>query len=172
MEKYRNRLLCSTKAYEILLDREMRFYECMESILAELIPLVHDLLYYMNRDKEVYRKDECEAFRTCFGRYIELVKDMKNKTLIHQSYIPQTIFVRSPAVVKRLQDDYNYWYEMAKYLFDGEYEKIDYDKGKCTVDDVLLYFTKFELSIKERLEELSELKKGDYLYEHPNLRHP
>lgn len=155
MVKYKNQLSRTTKAYEILLEREMRFYEHMEPIFAELIPLVQDLLYYMTRDEDVDRVSECEAFRTCFGRYTELIKDIKNETLIHQSYIPQTVFKASTAVVKQMQDDLNYWFEMAKLLFEGKYEKIDYDKGKCAVDELLLCITALEMAIKKRLEELS-----------------
>ena len=47
LEKFRNKLERSTKAYEILLEREMRFYEKLEPIIAELVPLEHDLLYYL-----------------------------------------------------------------------------------------------------------------------------
>ena len=48
LEKFRNKLERSTKAYEILLEREMRFYEKLEPITAELVPLEHDLLFYLN----------------------------------------------------------------------------------------------------------------------------
>ena len=37
LEKFRNKLERSTKAYEILLEREMRFYEKLEPITAELV---------------------------------------------------------------------------------------------------------------------------------------
>lgn len=157
LEKYRNKLSRSTIAFEILLDREMRFYERMEPIYAELIPLEQDLLYYTQRDEEVDRETECEAFRTSFSRYMELIKNLKNETLVHQSYIPQTIFVTSTAVVGQMQKDLPFWLEMAKLLFAGEYERIDYEKGQQAVDAVLMYITKAQLEIKKRLEELSKL---------------
>lgn len=157
LEKYKNRLSRSTKAYEILLEREMRFYERIEPIFAELVPLAHDLLYYMTRDEEVERKIECEEFRINFGRYTCLIKELKNETLIHQSYIPQSVFTTSVAVVKQMQDDLNYWYDMAKLLFAGDYEKIDYDNGEKAVDRLLLRLTAAEVAIKKRLEELSGL---------------
>lgn len=47
IEKFKNKLKRSTKAYEILLDREMRFYEKLDPITAELVSLEHDLLYYL-----------------------------------------------------------------------------------------------------------------------------
>lgn len=157
IEKYRNKLSRSAKAFDILLDREMRFYERMEPIFAEIVPLVHDLLYYMQRDEAIEREKECEAFRENFGRYIELIKELKNETLIHQSYIPQNVFVAATALVKKMQDDSEYWFCMAKHLFAGEYEKIDYTQGEQKVNIVLLYLTKTEVEIKKRLEELSSL---------------
>ena len=59
LEKYRKKLSRSNKAYEILLDREMRFYERIEPIFAELIPLLHDLTYNLKKDKliESFLKD-------------------------------------------------------------------------------------------------------------------
>ena len=155
LEKYRNQLSRSTRAYELLLEREMRFYERIEPVFAELVPLVHDLLYYMTRDEDVEREIECEAFRTNFGRYTCLIKELKNETLIHQSYIPQSVFRTSVAVVKQMQDDLNYWYDMAKLLFEGDYENIDYDNGEKAVDRLLLRLSAAEIDIKKRLEELS-----------------
>ena len=157
LEKYKNRLSRSTKAYEILLEREMRFYERIEPIFAELVPLAQDLLYYMTRDEEVERTIECEEFRTTFGRYTCLIKELKNETLIHQSYIPQSVFTTSVTVVKQMQDDLNYWYDMAKLLFAGDYERIDYENGEKAVDRLLLRLTAAEVAIKKRLEELSGL---------------
>lgn len=157
LEKYRNKLSRSTKAYEILLDREMRFYEKIEPIFAELVPLEHDLLYYLKRDEAVNRKDGCEAFRKHFNRYTELIKTLKNETLIHQSYIPGSVFSVSTAVVVQMQEDIPYWFEMCKLLFAGEYEKIDYKKGEEIVDVLLMSLATAEMSVKLRLEELSKL---------------
>ena len=84
LEKFRNKLERSTKAYEILLEREMRFYEKLEPITAELVPLEHDLLYYLKHDEEADREKQCKAFREHFKRYCELVKDLKNENLIQQ----------------------------------------------------------------------------------------
>ena len=78
LEKFKNHLDRSTRAYEILLDREMRFYEKLEPITAELVPLEHDLLYYLKYDEVADRESQCEAFREHFTRYCELIKDLKN----------------------------------------------------------------------------------------------
>ena len=80
-EKFKNNLERSTKAYEILLAREMRFYEKLEPITSELIPLEHDLLYYLKYDKRLDKKAQREDFRENFNRYCELTKELKNEIL-------------------------------------------------------------------------------------------
>ena len=86
LERFKNKLERSTRAYEILLDREMRFYENIEPVVAQLIPLEHDLLYYLKHHEGVEREKECGAFRESFKQYGELVKTLKDESLIHQTY--------------------------------------------------------------------------------------
>lgn len=157
LEKYRNKLSRSTKAFEILLDREMRFYERMEPLYAELIPLQQDLIYYAKRDEEVDHAVECEAFRTHFKRYAELIKEIKNEILVHQLYIPQNIFSASTLVVGQMQSDLQFWLDVGKAVIDRKYDSIDYKKGQETVDVVLAHIVEAQLAIKKRLEELSQL---------------
>ena len=88
---------------------------------------------------------------------MELTKELKNETLIHQSYIPKSVFMSSTALVKQMQDNSEYWFSVVKYLFAGEFDKIDFTLGEQKVDEVLLWLTKTELTIKARLEELSTL---------------
>lgn len=155
IEKFKNYLDRSTRAYEILLDREMRFYENLEPITAELIPLEHDLLYYLKYEEDADREKQCEAFRKHFKRYCELIKDLKNENLIHQSYIPQEVFNAFTSVVKQMQDDMPLWFDMAKFLFAGEYDKIDYEKCKTTIDTLLMQLAFAETMVRKRLEQLS-----------------
>ena len=155
LEKFKNKLERSTKAYEILLEREMRFYEKLEPITAELVPLEHDLLYYLKRDEESEREKQCEAFREHFKRYCELVKDLKNENLIHQSYIPQEVFDAYTSVVKNMQDNIPLWSDMAKLLFAGEYDKIDYGKCEMAVDTFLMHLAFAETKVRTRLKQLS-----------------
>lgn len=155
LEKFKNHLERSTRAYEILLDREMRFYEKLEPITAELIPLEHDLLYYLKYEEDADREKQCEAFRKHFKRYCELIKDLKNENLIHQSYIPQEVFDAFTSVVKQMQDDMPLWFDMAKFLFAGEYDKIDYEKCKTTIDTLLMQLAFAETMVRKRLKQLS-----------------
>lgn len=155
LEKFKNHLDRSTRAYEILLDREMRFYEKLEPITAELVPLEHDLLYYLKYDEDADRERQCEAFREHFKRYCELIKDLKNENLIHQSYIPQEVFNAFTSVVKQMQDDMPLWFDMAKFLFAGEYDKIDYGKCETTIDTLLMQLAFTETMVRKRLKQLS-----------------
>ena len=156
LEKLRNKLERSTKAYEILLEREMRFYEKLEPIIAELIPLEHDMLYYLKHDETADHEKQCEVFREHFKRYCELVKDLKNECLIHQLYIPQEVFTAYVAIVKQMQDDIRLWFDMSKLMFASEYNKIEYEKCETTVDILLAHLAFAETKVHIRLKQLSE----------------
>lgn len=154
-EKFKNNLERSTKAYEILLAREMRFYEKLEPITSELIPLEHDLLYYLKYDKRLDKKAQREDFRENFNRYCELTIELKNEILIHQSYISQEVFSAYAAVVKQMQDDMPLWSDMAKLLFEDEYDKIDYQKCESAIDILLKLLALAETMVRKRLKTLS-----------------
>lgn len=133
----------------------MRFYEKLETIIAEPIPLEHDLLYYLKEDKETECEEQCEAFRDHVKRYCELIENLKNETLIHQSYIPQEVFDAYTSVVRQMQEDIPFWGDMAKFLFAGEYDKIDYKKCETTIDTLLKYLAVAEIMVRKRLKQLS-----------------
>lgn len=155
LEKYRNKLMRTTKAYEILLDREMQFYKNIEPIFAELIPLVQDMSYYLEQCQGEERKSNCEKFKECFERYMEIILSLKNETLLHQSYIPNEVFISSTEIVKSMQDDLDIWCDMAKFAFENECNKIDYVQIKGKVNMLLQLIARAELFIKKRLRELS-----------------
>lgn len=157
LEKYRNKLSRADRSFEILLEREMHYYEKIEPIFAEVVPLEHDLFECLKTDEEHEREVKCEAFKEYFGKYTELTRTLKNEVLLHQAYIPKTVFIESTAVVVQMQDDSDYWFDMAKCLFAGEYGKIDYKKGEKTVEMLLVKLAKMETSIKNRLKELCDL---------------
>ena len=151
LEKYRNRISRSNRAYEILLDREMSYYEKIDPIFAELIPLVQDLVYLLENK-------QTEEFREHLLRYAELIINLKSEVLLHQSYIPESVFKASSEVVSEMQKSLDYWYKMAKLLFAEKYDDIDYDKGKNIVDDLLKLISLTEQVVKHRLQDMSELK--------------
>ena len=154
LEKFKNTLERSTRAYDILLNREMEFYERVGPITAELVPLEQDLLYLLKYDDDSEHRKKCADFREQFERYGELIKSLKNESLIHQCYIPQEIFSAFSKLVGQMQDDTHYWYDMAKFLFVCEYDKIDYKKAEEVVDALLMCLATAEMAIKKRLAQL------------------
>lgn len=155
LERFRNKLLRSTTAFELLLQREMDFYEKVNPVFGELIVVIQDLPYYLNTQEECDRTAQCESFRANFLRYLEIIKLLKNEGLVHQSYIPQNIFSSTTTVVKMMQDDINFWNETAKALFDGQHDEIDLTKAEKTSNEVLMSIAAVEFMIKKRLDELS-----------------
>lgn len=155
IEKFRNKLERTTRAYEILLDREMRFYEKIEPIIAELVPLEYDLHYYLQYHEGTEPKQEYERLRDHIKKYAELIKTLKNENLVHQSYIPLGVFSAFASVIKQMQDDLSYWVDMAKLVCSGEYEKIDYKKSEKIVDNFLRKLAVANTQVRVRLNELS-----------------
>lgn len=153
--KFKNNIERSTRAYDILLNREMRFYEKLEPIIAELVPLEHDLLYYLQDDNNIDRKSQCESSREKFKRYSKLIIDLKNESLIHQSYIPEDVFHAFSSIVNQMQNDLDFWFEGTEHLFAGEYDKIDYNKGEAVINRLLAKLTIAQTLVRSRLEKLS-----------------
>lgn len=155
LERFRNKLLRSTSAFELLLQREMGFYEKVSPIFAELIVVIQDLPYYLNTQEEGDHTAQCEDFRKTFLRYLEIVKLLKNECLIHQAYIPQSIFSATSDIVKFMQADMNVWNESIKFLFDGKHDEVDHAKSEQMSNGVLMSIATTEFLIKKRLSELS-----------------
>lgn len=99
-----------------------------------MVPIVHDLYQCLKKNEEIERNITCKELRGYSARNTELVKTLKNETLIHQSHFFHIIFKSSTAIVTQIQDD------LTK-LFAGEYNKIDIDKGEKTVDTVDILLT-------------------------------
>ena len=155
LEKYRNKLSRSSKAYDILLEREMRFYERMEPIFAELIPLMHTMKYCMEKSTVSEHLTKCEEFKEGFLKYTDLYDQIRNETLIHQSYLPANVLLSSNMVVKKMYDDLNFWKDSALALFEQKYEDIDDVTIQGVLEDLFKTIAIMEVHIKNRLEELS-----------------
>lgn len=155
MEKYKNKLDRSTRAYEILLDREMRFYERTEPIIAELLPLESDFVYCVKPDKGWPRTEQCETLRANIMRYCELLKMLKNEIALHQVYIPNELMLAFTLVVKQMQTDLPFWADIIHAVFEKPDADVDTDKAQATADALLMLIARAEMAVKQRLQELS-----------------
>ena len=134
----------------------MRFYEKVDVLIAELVPLEQDLLFYLKKDSADNRLNE---FRSNFLRYCELTKDLKNETLIHQLYIPEEIVKAFRELVKQMQEDAQFWSEAGMLLYNGEDDKIDYQACEEKVDQILWKVAISQSKTYSRLKDLSGEKE-------------
>ncbi len=155
IEKFKNKLERSTRAYEILLEREMRFYENLDPITAELVPLMHDLRYFLKKRDRNTNKPDYEKIDECFKTYGELIIELKKEYLVHQTYIPQTIFNAYASVTKQMQEDLSWWFDMRDFLLAEEYEKINYEECDEKVEMVFAKLALAEMLVRSRLKHLS-----------------
>lgn len=158
LEKYRNKLSRTTKAYEILLDKEIAFYEKLDPLIAELVPLIQDLPHYLTESNYLERKEQKEKYKKTFLRYIEIAKEIKSIVLTYQAYITQDIFVKVSTIVADMQVELEFWMDEAELLFKENYDDIDYTAAKVKADRLLKCMSSAELEIKKRLKELSEIE--------------
>lgn len=155
LESYKNKLTRTTKAYEVLLDREMKFYENIDLLIAELIPLMQDLPYYLTENNDADRMFKCEKYKNVSIRYCEMIKKIKNEILTYQVYIPKCILDATLAVVKEMQNQLYFWRGMAVELFNNNYENIENKKADEYSNMVLSAVIHTEMTIQKRLEELA-----------------
>lgn len=155
LEKYKNNLSRTTKAYELLLDREMKFYENIDPLIAELIPLIQDLPYYLTENEDADIQFRCEKYKDISLRYCEMIKELKNETLTYQVYIPKSVFDAACDICKEMQNQLYFWREMAVELFNNNYNNIDHNKADEYSDMILFTIIRTEMAIQKRLEELS-----------------
>ena len=155
LEKFKNNLDRATKAYEVLLDREMRFYDHIDPIIAQLILVLRDLEDSSRYDPASNREEQYNAFRKYFLQYCELLKQLKNEALLHQAYLPTDMFTAITGVVKLMQDGLPYWRDIAIALSNGEYDKIDSEKNEQLGDELRAQISRVEASIQKRLHQLS-----------------
>ena len=154
LEKFKNQLDRSTRAYEILLEREMRFYERMEPITATLVPLSHDFSYLIGNRSDIEYLELCEAFKKSIRKYGETLKELKSVALTHQTYIPNDIFSAASLIVAQMQEDILFWVETWKLLSAGKQDEISFDEVDQKREQLVGLIGQLNERIKDRLDQL------------------
>lgn len=156
MEKYRNTLYRSTKAYEIILNRELKYYEQLDIHFAELIPLVQDLVHYLKPNKYKNQIEQFEAYKKNFLRYTDLLLMLKNESLIFRVYTTEEILQEVTNVVIQMQDDMHFWGEQGFLLNDKKNLEIDFEKCEYQKATLLKLIASVQIRVFKRLKYLSE----------------
>lgn len=162
IQKHKNSLERTTKAYEILLEREMRFYEHIDPLFAELIPVLNDLKDISSAHKkfengvidEVY---QINTFRTNLLKYLDIIKSIKNEVLLNQSYIPTDMFLTFTELINEMQRNLEFWHNTFILLNNKEIDKLNYNDAEKIVSNIFEIYTECHLTIKNRLNDLSEI---------------
>lgn len=158
IEKYKNVLTRTTTAYEILLNKELDFYAKVDPLYAELVVLVQDLVYYSNYENDIDEIRRKEQYKKHVIRYLELIKEIKNESLIYQSYIPSKIFNATTEIIKTMQNDMAHWCEIAKIMYDESDGINDIKKSEEFCQNTLMLIAMCETFTKNRLKELSTVQ--------------
>ena len=154
MEKYRDRLSRSTRAYEMILDKEMKFYEKTDSIFAELVPLAHDIKRCFDKEERLKSEKCSQYFWIHLKQYSGLYDKLKTEILIHQAYIPGKISLSYTALSKTMYDDVIYLLDLGKSVFENGND-IDERIIQERFDNFFNIVVIPSALVKERLQELS-----------------
>lgn len=157
LEKYRNKLTRSTKAYEILLEKEFNYYSILDPYLAILVPLIQDLVYYVDYSVEMEIHCRQKRYKEKFLAYLELIPKVKNDVILYQPYVPIQITGKISHLLAIMQKEIPFWTNVGEIIFQEDSLGIDLSYAKNTCDEVLLNIASVEMAIKTRLEKLSEL---------------
>ena len=109
LEQFKNNLYRSTRAYELLLNREMKFYDEVHENMVELGRLQYELKASLDRDSKL--NNSIDEFIQHYKKYTELFISIKNKVRIYRLYIPKEItesfleFIRQIEII--LNDRYD-----------------------------------------------------------------
>jgi len=156
IEKYRNRLSRSTKAYEVLLEKEFDYYATLDPHLATLVPLVQDLVYYSDMEKEMELNYRKSCYKDKILEFLKMIPKIKNDVVLFQPYIPMQVFEVVSALLGAMQSNVSFFRDLGLAIFEENEEKINIEKAKEISDTILLHVALVETKIKMRLEELSE----------------
>lgn len=149
--KLTNKLERSTKAYEILLRKELDCYEQMDPHIAALVPIVQDFEFWATSSD----KSAEENFKDGLLEYNRITKDIKSTVLLYQPYIPNAIFDAVSSLLKVMQENVQYYYDSVKILHGEKDGKIDVAKLKEIRESIISAIIVMEIEIKTRLTELT-----------------
>lgn len=156
IEKYRNKLSRSTKAYEILLEKEINYYNSLDPHLATLVPLIQDLVYYSDMSIEMEITFRQTHYKDNLLKFLEMIPKLKNDIVLFQPYIPTQIFSRVSNLIGAMQHDLNVWSHAGDVVFEKNEGSIDIQKEKEICDAILIRVAAIETGIKARLEQLTQ----------------
>ena len=154
--KFTNKLERSTKAYEMLLNKEFEFYEKLDPYMATLVPLVQDLEFWLQKHEEEKTDNTKANYKECLLKYLEAIPNLKNDSILYQPYIPVEVFNSITSLIAHMQDNLKMLGNYGEIIFEKKEGNLDFDKMKVFVEGELKLIALIETLIKARLIELTE----------------
>lgn len=154
--KFTNKLERSTKAYEMLLNKEFEFYGKIDPYMATLVPLVQDLEFWLQKHEEEKTDNTKANYKECLLKYLEAIPNLKNDSILYQPYIPVEVFNSVTSLIAHMQDNMKMLGNYGEIIFEKKEGYLDFDKMKVFVEGELKLIALIETLIKARLIELTE----------------
>lgn len=110
IEKYKAELSRATMAREVMLEREMAFYDIIDEQIAELVPLIQDVRGDLT--EWPFTKEKQDRF----VRIPELSIEMKDVSLRYEAYVPTDVWAAFNQLVVELQSQCSQWLDFAKKI--------------------------------------------------------
>ena len=151
IEKLKNKYSRTLTAYDILLKKEFEYYEKIDYIFADLIVDIQDF------KSSTINEFGFDIAKSTGLKLLETIINLKKFSLLYQSYIPDNIFNYSMSIIEELQGNCDLISDSLKLLGDKQEDKLNLNAIKDFTSKILLLIANTEVSIKTRLQDLSNV---------------
>ena len=155
IEKLKNKYSRTLSAYDILLKKEFEYYEKIDCIFADLIVDIQDFKSSTINEFGFDIKKRFDIAKSTGLKLLETIINLKKFSLLYQSYIPENIFDYSMSIIEELQENCDLISDSLKLLGDKQEDKLNLNAIKDFTSKILLLIAHTEVSIKTRLQDLS-----------------
>ena len=152
LEQFKDSLYRSTRAYELLLDREMKFYDEIHEDMVELARLQYELRASLDRDSKL--NTSIDEFIQQYKKYTELFISIKNKVLVNRLYIPKEIIESFLEFIRQIEINHKFWFEIAGIILNDRYDSINKADCEKMINSFIFSLEKTQEKIFNHLKKL------------------
>ena len=153
LEQFKDNLYRSTRAYELLLDREMKFYDEVHEDMVELARLQYELRASLDRDSKL--NTSIDEFIQQYKKYTELFISIKNKVLVNRLYIPKEIIESFLEFIRQIEINHKFWFEIAEIILNDRYDSINKADCEKMINSFIFSLEKTQEKIFNHLKKIS-----------------
>lgn len=153
LEQFKDNLYRSTRAYELLLDREMKFYDEVHEDMVELARLQYELRASLDRGSKLNNSND--EFIQQYKKYTELFISLKNKVLVNRLYIPKEIIESFLEFIRQIEINHKFWFEIAEIILNDRYDSINKADCEKMINSFIFSLEKTQEKIFNHLKKIS-----------------